>query len=75
VIIETMALMPASVPVPARERVEADLARYTGEFDPRRLRLLTQRMLDALDPDGLEPAGDSIPATPSLGRTMASRPP
>jgi uncharacterized protein DUF222 len=67
VITETMVLMPASVPEPARERVEADLARYAGEFDPRRLRLLAQRILDVLDPDGPEPAGDPTPATPTWG--------
>jgi Domain of unknown function (DUF222) len=42
----------------------------TGQTLPPRLRLL-----DALGPDGLEPAGDSIPATPRLGRIMASPPP
>jgi hypothetical protein len=38
VITETMAALPASVPQPARERAEADLAGYARDFDPRRLR-------------------------------------
>lgn len=67
VITEAMVLMPTSVPEPARDRVEADLAGYASEFDPRRLRVLAGRMLDVLDPDGPEPAGDSTPATPTPG--------
>ena len=66
VITDTMAALPASVPEPARERVEADLANYARDFDPRRLRIIAQRMLDVLDPDGPAPAADSTPtADPS----------
>jgi hypothetical protein len=67
VITETMALLPTSVPEPARERVEADLAGYARDFDPRRLRIIAQRMLDVLDPDGPEPAEDPAPITPARG--------
>ncbi|MCA1673213.1 MAG: 13E12 repeat family protein, partial [Actinobacteria bacterium] len=61
VIAETMAALPASVADPDRERVEADLARYARDFDPRRLRLLAGRMLANLDPDGPEPADAPTP--------------
>lgn len=67
VITETMVLLPASVPEPARERVEADLAGYARDFDPRRLRIIAQRMVDVLDPDGPQPAEDPTPATPASG--------
>ena len=61
-IAETMAALPASVPEPVRERVEADLAGYARDYDPRRLRLLAGRLLATLDPDGPEPAdGDPAP--------------
>ncbi|MGH3871368.1 MAG: DUF222 domain-containing protein [Pseudonocardiaceae bacterium] len=66
VITETMVLIPTSVPEPARERVEADLAGHARDFDPRRLRIIAQRMLDVLDPDGPEPAED--PALVDLAR-------
>ncbi|MGH3976196.1 MAG: DUF222 domain-containing protein, partial [Pseudonocardiaceae bacterium] len=56
-----------SVPEPARERVEADLAGYARDFDPRRLRLIAHRMLATLDPDGPEPSDDPSPATPVCG--------
>ncbi len=62
VITETMATLPASVPEPAREQVEADLADYARDFDPRRLRTIAQRILETLDPDGPEPADDPLPA-------------
>ena len=67
VITETMAALPASVPEPARERTEADLAGYARDFDPRRLRLIAHRLLAALDPDGPEPADDPTPTTPVRG--------
>ncbi len=67
VITETMAALPTSVPEPARERVEADLAGYARDFDPRRLRLIAHRMLANLDPDGPEPREDPTPATPARG--------
>ncbi|MGH3934125.1 MAG: DUF222 domain-containing protein [Pseudonocardiaceae bacterium] len=67
VITETMAAMRASVPQPARDRVEADLASYARDFDPRRLRIIAHRMLATLDPDGAEPDGGSTPATPVRG--------
>ncbi|MGH3825083.1 MAG: DUF222 domain-containing protein [Pseudonocardiaceae bacterium] len=67
VITETMVLMPASVPEPARERVEADLAGYARDFDPRRLRIIARRMVDFLDPDGPEPANDPTSVTPARG--------
>ena len=62
-----MVLMPAAVPAPARERVEAELARYAGEFDPRRLRLLAARMLDVLDPDNPSPSRTPARLTPPGG--------
>ena len=67
VITETMTLLPASVPEPARERVEADLTGYARNFDPRRLRIIARRMLDVIDPDGPEPTDDPSPATPARG--------
>ncbi|MGH3694420.1 MAG: DUF222 domain-containing protein [Pseudonocardiaceae bacterium] len=67
VITDTMAALPASVPEPARERVEADLAGYARDFDPRRLRIIAHRMLAILDPDGPEPREDPTPATPTRG--------
>ncbi len=67
-ITETMAAIPASVPEPVRERVEADLARYARDFDPRRFRTLAQRIVATLDPDGPEPAEDEpTPSTPVRG--------
>jgi hypothetical protein len=63
VITETMVLMPASVPEPAREHIETELARYAREFDPRRLRILARRMLDVVDPDGPEPAEENLSST------------
>lgn len=67
VITETMAALPASVPEPARERAEADLAGYARDFDPRRLRLIAHRLLATLDPDGPEPTDDTTAATPIRG--------
>jgi hypothetical protein len=67
VIAQTMTMMPISVPEPARERVEADLVGYADEFDPRRLRLIANRMLDVLDPDGPRPNDDPIAATSASG--------
>jgi len=64
---ETMTLMPYSVPEPARERIERDLAAHAQDFDPRRLRVIAQRMLDVVDPDGPEPREDSAAATPVRG--------
>lgn len=67
-IAETMAALPTSVPEPVRERVEADLARYARDFDPRRLRTLAQRLVATLDPDGPEPAEDDpAPGAPVRG--------
>ncbi|MBV9161859.1 MAG: DUF222 domain-containing protein [Pseudonocardiales bacterium] len=67
VITETIAALPASVPESARERAEADLAGYARDFDPRRLRIIAHRLLTNLDPDGLPPSDDPIPATPVRG--------
>ncbi|MGH3717811.1 MAG: DUF222 domain-containing protein [Pseudonocardiaceae bacterium] len=67
VITETMAALPASIPEPARERVEADLAGYARDFDPRRLRIIAQHLLAVLDPDGPPPGEDPAPATPVRG--------
>ncbi|MGH8921792.1 MAG: DUF222 domain-containing protein, partial [Actinomycetes bacterium] len=67
VITETMAALPASVPEPARERAEADLAGYARDFDPRRLRIIAQRLLANADPDGPEPGADATAATPVRG--------
>ncbi|MGH4016283.1 MAG: DUF222 domain-containing protein [Pseudonocardiaceae bacterium] len=62
-----MATIPASMPEPVRERVEADLAGYARDFDPRRLRTLAHRVLANLDPDGPEPADEPEPAAPVRG--------
>jgi hypothetical protein len=67
VITETMGATPASVPEPVRERVEADLAGYARDFDPRRLRTIAHRVLAHLDPDGSKPADDPAPATRTRG--------
>ena len=67
VIAETLGALPASVPEPVREGVEADLARYACDFGPRQLRLLAGRMLANLDPDGPEPAAEPSPAAPVRG--------
>ncbi|MGH3773302.1 MAG: DUF222 domain-containing protein [Pseudonocardiaceae bacterium] len=67
VITETIAALPASVPEPARERAEADLAGYARDFDPRRLRIIAQRLVATLDPDGPPPGEDPAPATPVRG--------
>lgn len=67
VITETMAALPASVPVTARERAEADLAGYARDFDPRRLRLIAHRILANLDPDGVQPGEEASEATPVRG--------
>lgn len=58
VIRETIGSLPASVPQAARRQAEATLAGYARDFDPRRLRLIADRLLAALDPDGPEPADD-----------------
>ena len=79
VITETMGATPASVPEPVRERVEADLAGYARDFDPRRLRTIAHRVLAHLDPDGSKPADDPAPATRTRDadprRAVAARPP
>jgi hypothetical protein len=67
VITETMAALPASIPQPARERAEADLAGYARDFDPRRLRIIAHRLVATLDPDGAPPDEDSAPTTPVRG--------
>lgn len=68
VITETLAALPASVPEPVREQVEADLARYGRDFAPRALRTIAQRIIATLDPDGPEPGGDDpVPGTPVRG--------
>jgi hypothetical protein len=67
VITETMAALPASVPEPAREHAEAVLAGYARDFDPRRLRIIAQRLLAHLDPDGPPPSDDPTPAAPVRG--------
>ncbi|MGH3796265.1 MAG: DUF222 domain-containing protein [Pseudonocardiaceae bacterium] len=67
VIAETMAALPTSVPEPARKRVEADLAGYARDFDPRRLRTIAYRIVATLDPDGPEPADDPAPEAPVRG--------
>jgi hypothetical protein len=67
VITETMAALPASVPQPRQDRAEADLAGYARDFDPRRLRIIAQRLVASLDPDGPAPGDDPTPATPVRG--------
>lgn len=68
VITETVAALPASVPEPVRERVEADLAGYGRDLAPRALRTIAQRIVATLDPDGAEPGvDDPAPGTPVRG--------
>jgi len=67
VITETITALPASIPQPARDRAEADLAEYARDFDPRRLRIIAQRLVANLDPDGPSPAEDASPTTPVQG--------
>ncbi|MGH4025377.1 MAG: DUF222 domain-containing protein [Pseudonocardiaceae bacterium] len=66
VITETLAALPGSVPEPVRQRVEADLARYGQDFAPRGLRVIAQRIVATLDPDGREPR-DPTPSAPARG--------
>jgi hypothetical protein len=67
VITETITALPVSVPQSARDRAEAALAGYARDFDPRRLRIIAQRLVATLDPDGPAPGEDPIPATPVRG--------
>ncbi len=67
VITETIAALPASVPPLARERAEADLAGYARDFDPRRLRIIAQRLVATLDPDGPPPSADPTATSPVRG--------
>ncbi|PZS23066.1 MAG: HNH endonuclease [Pseudonocardiales bacterium] len=67
VITETMTALPASVPQPARDRAEADLAGYARDFDPRRLRIIAQRLVANLDPDGAPPVDEPDPTPPVRG--------
>lgn len=62
VITETVTALPASVPESARARIEADLAGHARDFDPRRLRIIAQRIIATLDPDGPEPSEDPLSA-------------
>lgn len=66
VITETMAGLPARIPGQVREQVEADLAGYARDFDPRRLRTIAQRVVATLDPDGSPPEDDPR-SSPSRG--------
>jgi hypothetical protein len=67
VITETIAALPASVPPPARDRAEADLAGYARDFDPRRLRIIAGRLVATLDPDGPAPVDEPDPTPPARG--------
>jgi hypothetical protein len=67
VITETIGALSASVPQPARDRADADLAGYARDFDPRRLRIIAHRMLACLDPDGPPPHDEPTAATPARG--------
>jgi len=67
VITETITALPASIPQPARDRAEADLAGYARDFDPRRLRIIAQRLVANLDPDGPSPGEDPTAVTPLRG--------
>jgi Domain of unknown function (DUF222) len=67
VITETITALPASIPQPARDRAEADLAGHARDFDPRRLRIIAQRLVATLDPDGPPPGEDPSPTTPVRG--------
>ena len=66
VITEMIGALPTSVPEAARAQAEATLAGYARDFDPRRLRLIADRLLATVDPDGPEPA-EQPPATPARG--------
>jgi Domain of unknown function (DUF222) len=68
VITETIAALPASVPPLARDRAEADLAGYARDFDPRRLRIIAQRLVATLDPDGPAPVDEPDPTPPARGQ-------
>lgn len=50
----------ASVPDEHALQVDADLAGLAREFTPSQLGRLGQRMVDALDPDGAEPADPTV---------------
>jgi hypothetical protein len=67
VIAETLGALPASVTPAVRDRADADLAGYARDFDPRRLRIIAQRLLACLDPDGLPPQEESPAAAPVRG--------
>jgi hypothetical protein len=68
VITQTLAALPASVPEPVRERVEADLAGYARNFAPRALRVIAGRIVATLDPDGPAPRDDEpVTGAPARG--------
>lgn len=67
VITDTMSTLPPSIPDPVRGQVEADLAGYGADFDPRRLRTIAQRVIAHFDPDGPAPAEQHAPLTPVRG--------
>src|SRR2546421_4943202 len=72
VITETIGALPASVPQPARDRADAALAGYARDFDPRRLRIIAQRLLSCLDPDGPPPDDDTTASPPPRGELVAA---
>ncbi len=73
VITDTMAALPAPVPEPARERIEAALAGYARDFDPRRLRSIAHRRRANLDPDGREPREDPTPTALAVSRASLGK--
>jgi uncharacterized protein DUF222 len=67
VITEAIGALPASIPQPARDRADAELANYARDFDPRRLRIIAHRLLACLDPDGPPPDDEATAAPPVRG--------
>jgi hypothetical protein len=67
VITEALAGLPASVPEAARQQAEATLAGDARDFDPRRLRIIADRLVATLDPNGPEPRDEAPLGDPARG--------
>ena len=66
VITQTMAALPSAISQDDRDWAEAALAEHAHNFDPRRLRVIAQRIIDQLDPDGPAPVEPDEPC-PAAG--------